>query len=280
MNELSRFRALTRFFLRSSIKSRSFTAISVFTFIVAGILAFLTIELYKPNGAIVTPLAYLYGRLNGVLRVTLTYFLWAFPFDTIAVFSTAFLAAFSFNSENESGMKYFVYTLPARRSTLLFSKFSSAFLISSSISVIYYGIEGIFLSIFFHSIPPATFFLSFGLSLLLIGSVVSIVFFIGSFMNSPTFVVIAFLSIYFIVMETIQIATEILYGYAPVFLVSIAGSVVSTVFSGINLLPFGDAGTLSGTPLTGILMYSGVLFMYLITGLLSVFVMFRERDIR
>lgn len=247
---------------------------------VAGILLYLTITISYPSSGVFSPLAYLYGRISGILLITLTYFLWSVPFATLIVFSTAFLSAFTFTADMESNMRYFVYALPAKRQTLMLSKFSSAFLISSSVAVLFYVIQGVSLSFHFMAFPPMQFFVSFLLTLLVIGTVVSITFFIGMFMKSATFVVIAFLSIYFIVMNTIGIASEILVGKLPLFLVSSAGAIISEIFSGVNLVPFGSAGTVAGASHTTIVIDIMVLLMYLITGLLSTHIMFTARDVK
>lgn len=280
MSEIHKFAALTSFFIRSSVKSKGFLAISVFTTSVAFILLYLTIDLGSAGNATLTPLAYLYGRISGVLQVTLTYFLWSVPFATLIVFSTAFLSAFTFGADMEGNMRFFVYSLPAKRSTLLYAKFSAAFAVSSAILVIYYGIEGAFLGIHFMAFPPMDFFVSLLLSLLLIGTIVSITFFIGMFMKNPTFVVIAFLSIYFIVMDTMGIASEILVGNLPSFLLSTAGAVVSEVFSGINLLPFGQAGTIAGADSASIIIDVIVLFLYLTASLVSVYILHNVREVK
>lgn len=280
MSEVRRFISLTKFFVSTSMGSRGFLAISSFTTAVALILLYLTLSLGHTVTAPVTALAYLYSRLQGFLQVTLTYFLWSVPFATLVVFSTSFLAAFTFSADMESSMKFYVYSLPVRRSTLLLSKYFSSFLISAAIATLYYGIEGISLSILFKSFPPVQFFLSFLLTMLLIMTVISITFFMGMFLNNPTFIVIVFLSTYFIVMETVGIASEILVGNLPPFLISTAGAIVSEVFSAVNLLPFGGSGTISGATPGTIDLDVLIMLIYLITGILSVYILFTTRDIR
>lgn len=280
MSEARRFVSLTKFFLRTSMGSRGFLAISSFTIAVSVILLYLTASLNHPGAASITALAYLYNRLQGFLQVILTYFLWSVPVGTLVVFSTAFLAAFTLSADMESSMRFYIFSLPVKRSTLLLSKYFSSFLISSAIAALYFGIEGISLSMLFRSFPPVQFFISFLLALLLIMTVISIIFFIGMFLINPTFIVIAFLSTYFIVMETVGIASEILIGHLPVFLVSTAGTVVSGVFSGVNLLPFGNSGTISGVSSGTIALDVLIMLIYLITGMLSAYILFTTRDIR
>ena len=122
---------------------------------------------------------------------------------------------------------FFTLTQPVRRSEIMLARTLAAFAISAFAMVVWIGIS-LVSGYMFYSAVVANTALILGLSLLLVGAVVSFVVLFSSLFRSPTVSVVISVLVVWFIMPIISGVLE-LVGVEPWFLITYAGSVVDNL---------------------------------------------------
>lgn len=250
----------TEFYLRNFLRSRLFLGIFAFILIILFTMIFLSYKTLNFNGY--DSFSYVLGRVRGIEKIDLVYFLWTVPYSILVVFSPAVLAAFVFSHDIESGEAQVYYSYPISRVQILVAKLFVSFLLSIAVLSVYEFGEALTLSIYFKQMIPLSFLWSYFLSIVAALTIISVVSLCSSLVKNSLFTIFFFFLIYFVIFNIINIYSEIVGGTLPDFLLNNDVNSVAQVFSQINLIPFGNAGAIQGISIFEIIRDTSLMSMY------------------
>ena len=221
-----------------------FLYICLFVLMILSLLVYLSFNAYFLGGS--ATLSYVVSRIKGIRGDVIVYFLWSIPYASTLVFVTSVITSHIVAKDFENKESLIYYAYPITRGRIVVSKFIAAFLLSLLSMVMFVLLEMVAISVMFRSYPPMVSVLSFGLSILCILSVVSVTTLFASLFRSSVFSALFFLITYFVALNAINFYFLVIGGDEPFFLLNNSISLLSQVYSQINLVPFGNVGYLSG----------------------------------
>ena len=208
-------------------------------------------------------------------------YIWSFVLQLLPVFAAVFFGSPALSSEIESRTAFNVFPLPVSRFVLHLGKFFAALTVTAVILGIFALGQFIDFLLVYHIFENSTFYISILLSIVLAFSILSITFLVSSIFNKNLYAYITVFLLYFLIFNAINIVFEFLYGYAPVYLLSNAASIVYRVY--INFDPFTfilGAGSISPAPISSIILDTSIMFLYALVTLAVSLIIFDRREVK
>lgn len=208
-------------------------------------------------------------------------YIWSFVLQLLPVFAAVFFGSPALSSEIESRTAFNVFPLPVSRFVLHLGKFFAALTVTAVILGIFALGQFIDFLLVYHIFENSTFYISILLSIVLAFSILSITFLVSSIFNKNLYAYITVFLLYFLIFNAINIVFEFLYGYAPVYLLSNAASIVYRVY--INFDPFTftlGAGSISPAPTSSIILDTSIMFLYALVTLAVSLIIFDRREVK
>ncbi|MGC8687010.1 MAG: ABC transporter permease [Thermoplasmata archaeon] len=193
--------------------------------------------------------SFIVSQVEKVERERLAYFLWSVPFIEIIVFISIFITSYIVSGDFESKESEVLYTLPISREKIYISKILAAFSWSAIFAGIYFISEATILTLIFNAPPLILSIESFLLSLIGVFSIVSLTSFFSITMKNPLRSSLTTILIYFVAMNILNFYFLIEGIGQPLYLLNSDISIISEVYTQVNILPIGAIGSISGAPL-------------------------------
>jgi ABC-2 type transport system permease protein len=269
-------RGLVVYLGRMYIRSRLFFLINVLVLLLTLLLGYLGYRTISVRGF--DSLSYVIQRLQGIEKEYLVYFLWSVPGQLLIYIIPVIMASGVFSSDYESGESAIYFSYPVNWSSIVFAKVFVAFMVSLLPFLVFEAMEGILLTVYFHTPPPAAFYLAVLLAVPVIFAVCSMTGLISSILRKTMSSTVVSMIILVVIFNIVN-AFFLLSGTPePAYLLSNDISLVSKAFSQINLIPFGNAGSVGPAPLPFLISGAFYALLYSVVSLLAIIIITDRRD--
>ncbi len=264
------------YYLKNYYRSRSFYLIFILIVIASFLMAYLSIH-YLPK---IDTLFSSQVSVPPLLKEKVVLYLWAYVMTDLPVFAAVFFSSPAISSEIENKTAFHVFALPIDRSVLLIGKYLaavSAALISMAVFLVSEVGTAEYL---FRTIPVGPILASIGMLVVFVCSMSAFTFLISSLFNKNLYSYITTFIIYFIVFDAANLILLLLYNYNAFFLLSNAASIIGKVFLNVSPSLFGGQLSISGAPLSAILLSLVVMFGYIIASLTAALIIFERKEVK
>ncbi len=207
-------------------------------------------------------------------------FLWSFVLLDLPVFASVFFGSPAISSEIESKTAFYVFPLPIPRYVLLLAKYFAAVSVTIAVIMIYLIIQGIVFYMVFNGILLVPYFLSMGLTILFIFSIVALTFLVSTIFNKNTYAYISVFLLYFLIFYAYTIISEVLYKVVPYYLLNNSASIIERVYLNITT-GFGSFSvTPNGAGYSDILTSAIIMLIYTIISLTGALLLFERKEVK
>lgn len=252
---------LTRYFVLSVARTRTFYAILTLVMFTVAVMAALSYGVSDSTG--LNSIGYLIDRITGSEKLNMVYFIWSIPGQILAVIISIMVSSGLFAMDYENGEAAIYYSYPVSWSYTFMSKLIAAVFVAM-IPILFFDIsENMILAAYFHSLPPVTVLYSLCITLISVVSVVSVTALLSVILRNSLMAALTMLILYYVIMNIANLYSIFSNVGIPIFILSNEVNAISQVYSMINLLPFGPSGSVG--PAGSLLILQDMAYMGLYT---------------
>lgn len=210
----------------------------------------------------------------------LTGFLWSFVLLDLPVFASVFFGSPAISSEIETRTAFYVFPLPIPRYILLLSKYFAAVSVTIIVIMIYILVQGFVFYSIFHGIIIQAYFISMGLTILFIFSIVALTFLISTIFNKNTYAYISVFLLYFLIFNAYTIISDVLYKVVPYYLLNNSATIIERVYLNLSTEFGNSSASPYGAGTSDIISSSLVMLVYIVVSLAGALILFERKEVK
>ena len=261
-SNISKFIHLTRFYLNETYFSKIFHLSIVLIVILSAIMAYINFSLSYSSNFPVRSASYILHRISGSEHILISYYLWSIPFQAIIVFVASMITAFIVAGNQESRTRYLLGSLPVPRYVDALSRYAASAFLSYALVMVYFLFSVASVSGGSRTLPPVQAYISMLLIFLIVLAISAVTLFAAMATARVLVSVIIVFTAYFVILSSLDLAFDLFGMPSPVFLINNDVSAISGIYSNVNLLPFGNPGTIAPEPFTYLFLQAFTLIVY------------------
>ncbi|MHB8360720.1 MAG: ABC transporter permease [Thermoplasmataceae archaeon] len=266
------------YYFKNYYRSRSFYLMLIITLLISLLLSYFSFA-YLPK------LPSLFKNFSGFFKTPgfsekLMGYLWAFILLDLPVFASVFFGSPAISSEIETKTAFYIFPLPIPRYLLLFSKYLSAVSVTVIIVIIYIFVQGIVFLLIFNGVLPNAYFLSAGLTILFVFSIVAMTFLISAIFNKNTYAYISVFLIYFLIFNAYTIISEVLYKANPFYLLNNSATIIERVYLNLSSSIVSFSITPNGAGISDIITSVLIMLIYIVVSLGGALILFERKEVK
>lgn len=268
---------VTKYFFRNYYRSRSFYLMLVIDVLICILFIYFSFRYTSKIGVFVG--RFIKNPPESILENVFDY-IWNFALLYLPVLAAVFFGSPAISSEIEDRTAYHIFPLPISRYSLFAGKFIAAFLVSLVVIFIFLGVEWAVFPFIFHTYQVTAFYSTIYLVVIFLFSILSITFLSSSIFNRNLHAYITVFVAYFLILNAASYIIQILYGYTPSYLLSVAADILQTIY--INIPIFGVSSSISIAPASSSTILHSIFIMlaYAFVSLAVAIILFERKEVR
>ncbi|GGM78582.1 hypothetical protein GCM10007108_15950 [Thermogymnomonas acidicola] len=265
-------------YLRNYYRSRSFYLMLILILMISSLMTYFSFRYYSKVPEFLA--SFHVTSLPPVLRYRVFAYFWAFVLTTVPVFASVFFGSPAISGEMENRTAYHIFQLPVGRFTLYSGKYLAALTVSVIIALIYIAFQVAVLRVLLGMGPVPQFYISLGMLLLFISTIMSITFMVSTFFSRNMYAYITVLIAYYIVLDALNIILQLLYNIDPYYLLNNVAASVEEAYLDVNITGFGAPGSLSPMPYATVARNAYIMVLYLVVAFVIGALIFERREVK